>query len=160
MATLADELHNDFLDSGSEGERHEDDEGASTGSQDPPTKYARNGDLEMGDELREADADDMDDGDSDGLLGEAEEETEARLQRERKEQAAPKDMRSVATFVKSMEPVLEVSISHCLSPDQMHRVYIVAISNPDVRAPPAENRVLSVTTTGTTSQERRRSHRR
>jgi hypothetical protein len=106
MATLADELANDFLDDGSDVENGEDGlEPETDGFTMPSPKRARtgDGDLEMsGNEDEDADMNE------DGLLGEAQEETEARLERERKD-AIPKDMRSVSLFMKSLEPVLEVS---------------------------------------------------
>jgi len=107
MATLADELANDFLDDGSDVDNDENGNESDTGGASlPVSKKARaDGGVSAisGDE--DAEDENMDD---EAQLGEAEEETEARLEAERKGQM-PKDMRSVASFMKSLGPVLEVS---------------------------------------------------
>jgi len=114
MATLADELANDFLDDGSDVDN--EDNGVDSETEALPTpasKKARtDGGLSAIDGDEDAEDEEMVD---EGLLGEAEEETEARLDAERKGQM-PKDMRSVSSFMKSLGPVLEVSEALLLKP--------------------------------------------
>jgi len=114
MATLADELANDFLDDGSDVDNEENGVDSETEAlPTPASKKARtDGGLSAIDGDEDAEDEEMVD---EGLLGEAEEETEARLNAERKGQM-PKDMRSVASFMKSLGPVLEVSEALLLKP--------------------------------------------
>jgi hypothetical protein len=107
MATLADELANDFLDDGSDVDNEENGVDLEPDTlAGPASKKARtDGGLPVLDGDEDVEDEDMGD---DAQLGEAEEETEARLDAERKGQM-PKDMRSVASFMKSLGPVLEVS---------------------------------------------------
>lgn len=107
MATLADELQNDFADSGDEGEQYEEDEEATAPNPSASALNGADGEVEMDDGDAEEDEDvGMDD--ADAFHDEATEETEARLQRQR-QAAIPKDMAAVAKFVTSMKPALEVS---------------------------------------------------
>ena len=109
MATLADELENDFAASGSEDEGSQGDEmdgQASvsrdlngTGQEKDVEDAGDNGDVEDTEMLDES-----------GRPMEAEEEKEARLHGPvHRTQPQGKDMRSVQSFMKSMEPILEVS---------------------------------------------------
>jgi len=106
MATLADELANDFLDGDSDIENGEDDNNPEA------TGFTMLGpkdqSLAVDQDMEDLEAEDEDMEDTDALHDEAAEETEARLEQERKEQA-PQDMRSVSSFMKSLEPILEVS---------------------------------------------------
>lgn len=105
MATLADELANDFRDdSGDENGAEDLDLDANGFMLSMPKGQSAAVDEDMED--LEAEGEDMED--PDALHDEAAEETEHRLGRERKEQA-PKDIRSVSSFMKSLEPILEVS---------------------------------------------------
>jgi len=108
MATLADELANDFLDDDSDIDNGEEDHNpeAVGFTMSAPTVHSAAVDQLMKDQ----DEEDEDMEDPDALHDEAAEETEDRLERERKEQA-PKDMRSVSSFMKSLEPILEVSLT-------------------------------------------------
>jgi len=122
MATLADELQNDFADSGSErGDEVDVEAEDGFGGLAEKDLYGEDNDGE--DEA-------MTDGDNNDepkviLLDEAEEEEEARLQTEKAGQREHKDMRSVASFMRSMEPILEVShISQLYTPAMKPRVYI------------------------------------
>ena len=99
MATLADELQNDFLSSGEEerdAEENSADEDAAWDQEAQENGRAGNVDEDV----------EMDD----GMLGEAEEETEARLQAQKKSEIVGKDLGGVAKFMKGMEPILEVSL--------------------------------------------------
>lgn len=112
MATLADELQNDFADSGSDrGEDVENDVDDTASGLNVRSAYG----------IMEEDEDDEDEnmgeepGDSEPkvvLLDEAEEEEEARLNSDSVMGRESKDMRGVANFMRSMEPILEVSSAH------------------------------------------------
>lgn len=99
MATLVDELQNDFADSGDEEELLDE-------------QMAEDEDVADGDDVQM----------TEDFAGEAEEETEARLEKERRAQNVPKDMQSVLRFVKTVEPVLEVSssLSTCEQASSLH----------------------------------------
>jgi hypothetical protein len=117
MSTLADELLNDFEDSGSEGEQVEDEE-ASAGAQN-------------GMEL------DGDEEDVDEEMGEVEDEEEAKAKVEKMQLGHVNDVRSVAGLMKILEPVLEVSPQ---SPLRLH-VYKIGLTisrklNISSRCPP------------------------
>ena len=121
MATVADELLNDFEDSGSENDEAPNEDlfagddvstggdGVSAGQQQGQQREA---DMEL-DEDEEA----PQDGDADGAApshlkmddGEDEEETKARV--EKMELKAVSDVRSVAGLMKQLDPVIEVSSS-------------------------------------------------
>lgn len=109
MATLADELQNDFADSGDDGDQYDEDEEATAPNPSAAVLNAADNEVEMGDGDAEEDEDvGMDD--ADAFHDEAAEETEARIQRQR-QAAIPKDMAAVTKFVASMQPALEVSHS-------------------------------------------------
>ena len=119
MATIADELLNDFEDSGSENEEAPNEDlfagddattagdGVSAGQQQG---QQRDVDMEL-DEDEEAPQDADADGAAPSHLklddGEDEEETKARV--EKMELKAVSDVRSVAGLMKQLDPVIEVS---------------------------------------------------
>lgn len=111
MATLADELQNDFADSGSENEAPQDQDGNE--SEDDELNGMRIDGDQNGDVQKDGDEDENA-AHPEGLPGEAPEETEARLKAQKRDTEQPADMRRVAKFTASMEPVLEVS--HFSSP--------------------------------------------
>ncbi len=110
MSTLADELLNDFEDSGSDGEG-EQEHGILRDVATPPTNGAQDGMILDGDE--EA----MDDEDeeaaaaeaSNGAIADAEDEEEAHAKVEKMRLGGVSDVRNVAGLMKTLEPVLEVS---------------------------------------------------
>ena len=112
MASLADELLNDFDDSGSEGEGEENgvkDEEAS------PLVGAgftlKGGDAHQHSNQNDAE---MNSGGAEELEGDEDEE-EAKQKVEKMQLGGVRDVRSVASLMKTMEPVLEVS-SPCSPP--------------------------------------------
>ena len=140
MATLADELANDFLDDGSDVDNEENGVDSETEALSAPvSKKARTeGGLSALNGDEDAEDEEMVD---EGLLGEAEEETEARLDAERKGQM-PKDMRSVASFMKSLGPVLEVSEALLLN--HLIKIYNQSEHRSDFRLLRTGHRPLSV----------------
>ena len=125
MTTVADELLNDFEDSGSEAEnengdgyRDEDtlDAPAARGFVQDADAAADRGDMELdGDE--EPVEDDDDDGFAVSKSGvEVEDEEEAKAKVEKMQLGGVSDVRSVAGLMKTLEPLLEVStiLDSCL----------------------------------------------
>lgn len=115
MATLADELLNDFEDTDSEAGDEPQDDGFSNGlvrAQDGGGQA--NGDVSMtgGDDVEDED-EDMDDGDVKIDATEDPEETKAKV--EKMQLGGVRDVRSVARLMKTLEPVLEVSSPYDLS---------------------------------------------
>lgn len=115
MTTIADELLNDFEDSGSEqGEERPDDllgetDGLSGANGTAGVKQENVG-MELEDDEEEPEDEDVDAGVPAHLKvedGEDEEETKARV--EKLELKAVSDVRSVAGLMKQLEPVIEVS---------------------------------------------------
>lgn len=122
MATLADELLNDFEESGSEGEAGETNDGlqqdsAETGVDGTPKDGADGMELD-GDEAGAADkgnglnsAEDSKDKQEEGGEGEGEgeEEEDSQAKIERMQLGGVTDVRSVARLMKTLQPILEVS---------------------------------------------------
>jgi len=113
MSTLADELLQDFEDSGSEGEGQNeglfpDNEDAKDGLNGNAPYSGANGSMELDGDEEEVDEDEEMSGVADtGADVEDEEETKAKV--EKMELGAVDDVRSVARLMKTLEPVLEVS---------------------------------------------------
>lgn len=120
MATIADELLNDFEDSGSENEEAPSEDlfaGDGIGAEHPPTDGAsghkqQNGEMEL-----EGDEEAAQDADADGAapthlkMEDAEDEAETKARVEKMELKAVNDVRSVAGLMKQLDPVIEVSYS-------------------------------------------------
>ena len=112
MSTLADELLNDFEDSGSEGEGEQQNGHFQDSTSPPPSGLANGHHKSSGADLAMDDADeDEDDGDEmAGIQGtddaEGEEETKAKV--EKMQLGGVSDVRNVAGLMKTLEPVLEV----------------------------------------------------
>lgn len=104
MATLADELQNDFADSGSENEGQYEE--GSDGDTAPQTGRRRSDEEQDG--VMEEDGDEGA-AHPEALPGEAPEETEARLKAQKRANEEPADMRKVSRFSAKMDPVLKVS---------------------------------------------------
>jgi U4/U6 small nuclear ribonucleoprotein PRP31 len=111
MATLADELLNDFEDTDDEAGDELDNEGSSNGlvrNQDGGAP--KHGDVDMADGDEQED-DAMDGGDR---LAATDDPEEAKAKVEKMQLGGVRDVRSVAHLMKTLEPVLEVSIPHDL----------------------------------------------
>lgn len=115
MSTLADELHNDFEDSGSEGEDEQQTGLLQDGSPQPATNkkafasddtMVLDGDEEDLDEEEEMDAATA----SNDAVAEVEDEEEAKAKVEKMQLGGVNDVRNVAGLMKTLEPVLEVSL--------------------------------------------------
>ena len=117
MSTLADELLNDFEDSGSEGETDQRD-GNIQESETPTTSLNGRGKITS----MILDGDEEDDGDDDETMQngtvsiqEADDEEEAKAKVEKMQLGAVSDVRTVAGLMKTLEPVLEVSFISCFA---------------------------------------------
>ena len=116
MSTLADELLNDFEDSGSEGEGDQQNGFL----QDGPSPPAANGHhtpagsmVLDGDEENVDSDDEMEGMQGDGAAADVEDEEEAKAKVEKMQLGGVNDVRSVAGLMKTLEPVLEVCASLC-----------------------------------------------
>ena len=114
MSTLADELLNDFEDSGSEG----NDDQQNGFLQDGPSPPAANGHhtpagsmVLDGDEEHVDSDDEMEGMQGDGGVADVEDEEEAKAKVEKMQLGGVNDVRSVAGLMKTLEPVLEVCTS-------------------------------------------------
>lgn len=140
MTTIANELLNDFEDSGSENEEEQNEgyypdgeNGTYTGTNgDSTVKRGSEGMVLEDDEEEEEDGDvGLEDGAPSHLKMEAdedEEETKARV--EKMELKAVSDVRSVAVLMKQLDPVMEVSHPHPECRDRI--ICIFANSLPDL----------------------------
>ncbi|TAQ87912.1 hypothetical protein B7494_g3751 [Chlorociboria aeruginascens] len=111
MSTLADELLQDFEDSGSEGDQNE---GLFPDNSEPKLglnghSTGTNGSMELDGDEEEVDYDEEMSGMNDAVEAEDEEETKAKV--EKMQLGGVDDVRSVAGLMKTLEPVLEVSTS-------------------------------------------------
>jgi len=122
MASLADELLNDFEDSGSEGGEEQsstlfEDEGSSRATNGHATKAAL---LESTSEMAlDGDEEPMEDQDEEAVLGadmehealeDAQDPEETKAKVEKMQLGGVSDVRNVAGLMKSLQPVLEVSL--------------------------------------------------
>lgn len=125
MSTLADELLNDFEDSGSD--RDEQQYGFLHGNATPPLanghqhKTPSYGSTIMADaeEIEDEDGDeDMVNGDvvESEQLGDVEDEEEAKAKVEKMQLGGVNDVRNIAGLMKVLEPVLEVGLFSQISP--------------------------------------------
>lgn len=138
MATLADELLNDFEDSGSEGEVDRQD-GLGQNESTPPSTV-RGDDAQHGSMILDGDEEDDEDdetpvpGAARDFVGEAEDEEDAKAKVEKMRLGGVNDVRNVANLMKTLEPVLEVRDSLIPFHDFpiMARVYILLALSPDV----------------------------
>ena len=123
MSTLADELLNDFEDSGSEAEG--EDEQQNGFLQDDATPPATNGRAQApeGSMVLDGDEEDVSEDEEAAALGtngaaaDVEDEEEAKAKVEKMQLGGVNDVRSVAGLMKTLEPVLQVwAISLILLP--------------------------------------------
>ena len=117
MSTLADELLQDFEDSGSEGEEQQNEglfpnnEDVKNGLNGHATGLSgANGGMELDGDEEEVDEDEEMAGINDSGV-DVEDEEEAKAKVEKMELGGVDDVRSVARLMKTLEPVLEVSTS-------------------------------------------------
>lgn len=113
MATLADELLNDFEDSGSEGEG-EQHKGFMQDITSPPAPnghtYGQNGSMILDGDEEEVDEDEeMTAAEvTKNAVADAEDEDEAKAKVEKMQLGGVSDVRNVASLMTTLEPVLEV----------------------------------------------------
>lgn len=134
MATVADELLNDFEDSGSEGEEEVDqnefnEDGVSSipaanGLDKPSDPSEKQGGMELDDDEEDIDDDDME-GAVQGTAQEAEDEEEAKERVEKMQLGGVSDVRSVASLMKTLDPILEVSTLHEYTPFHVNMIHIL-----------------------------------
>ena len=130
MSTLADELLQDFEDSGSEGEGEQQNGGLFSESE--PSRSGANGHLSNGDIGMELDGDGDDaiddDEEMEGIPGAAvtltDDTEEAKAKVEKMQLGGVSDVRSVAGLMKTLEPVIEVSTIYFPSSIYEDSVYI------------------------------------
>ena len=123
MATLADELLNDFEDNGS-GDEGEQQNGFLQGPASPlgPNDHQRNnGSMLIDDEEEDDEDDEMMNGDHNMEDAQDEEETKAKV--EKMQLGGVSDVRNVAGLMKTLEPVLEVRHSFPLPPLPLFEAY-------------------------------------
>lgn len=116
MATVADELLNDFEDSGSEGEEESKDIFQDDGLGDVPSanglradSMPQETDMELDGDEEPVDDDLAGDTAMNGKMEEQEDEEETKARVEKMQLGGVSDVRSVASLMKTLEPVLEVS---------------------------------------------------
>ena len=122
MSTLADDLLNDFADSGSEGEGEQQNgflqdevtppaSGLVNGHGRKSTSTGQDGGMELDDDEEEVGDEDeeMANGDA-SKVDDIEDEEEAKAKVEKMQLGGVNDVRSVAGLMKTLEPVLEVGI--------------------------------------------------
>lgn len=129
MSTLADELLNDFEDTGSEGEG-EQHNGFLQASPSPPASGLPNGHPKINGSVPADDAEEDEDEDTEMLNGstgmeDAEDEEETKAKVEKMQLGGVSDVRNVAGLMKTLGPVLEVGSSKfVVSSILKHKIYI------------------------------------
>jgi U4/U6 small nuclear ribonucleoprotein PRP31 len=110
MATLADELLNDFEDSGSE--RGEEEQNGLRKEEDVPNQHGQKAEG-LGMDIDEDVEDEYEDEEMNGLkkesLDDVDDEEAAKAKVEKMQLGGVNDVRTVAGLMKTLEPVLEVS---------------------------------------------------
>ncbi|KAF0318733.1 Prp31 C terminal domain-containing protein [Colletotrichum asianum] len=112
MATLAEELFNDFADSGSEADETQQDGNDAIGLDLAPqtVNHSSSNDMDLDADDSEADADDdVMAGVSKGTVDTVEDAEDAKSKVEKMQLGGVSDVRSVASLMQTLEPVLEVS---------------------------------------------------
>lgn len=121
MTTIAEELLNDFDDSGSEEEQEQNEDSlgfgdsgnlftSTDGATNDHTEYGGGGGMELDDDEEEVDEADIEGGASRHTkMEEAEDEEETKARVEKMELKTVSDVRSVAGLMKQLDPVIEVS---------------------------------------------------
>ena len=114
MSTLADELLNDFEDSGSERDNEQQTAFLQDDGTPPETKGAQAPEGSMvldGDEEDVDEDEDRDGAPLNGVVADVEDEDEAKAKVEKMQLGGVNDVRSVAGLMRTLEPVLEVCAS-------------------------------------------------
>lgn len=123
MATLADELLNDFEDSGDENEEEQNNEGPQDdgvaslfprdGAAQQPTTGGDTGGMELDGDEEEVDEDEelMNGAAAKQARDAPEDEEETKARVEKMQLGSVNDVRNVAGLMKALQPVLEVSLS-------------------------------------------------
>lgn len=112
MATLAEELFNDFADSGSEADETQQDGNNALGLDLAPqtVNHSSSNDMDLDADDSEADADDdVMAGVSKGTVDTVEDAEDAKSKVEKMQLGGVSDVRSVASLMQTLEPVIEVS---------------------------------------------------
>lgn len=114
MSTLADELLNDFEESGSEGEDEQQNGLLQESATPPAASSVNNGIRDSGSMVLDGDEEDeaaSEEAVADGAsqLDEVEDEEEAKAKVEKMQLGGVSDVRTVAGLMRTLEPVLEVS---------------------------------------------------
>lgn len=112
MATLAEELFNDFADSGSEADETQQDGNDALGLDLAPqtVNHSSSNDMDLDADDSEADADDdVMAGVSKGTVDTVEDAEDAKSKVEKMQLGGVSDVRSVASLMQTLEPVIEVS---------------------------------------------------
>lgn len=148
MSTLADELLNDFEDSGSEGEPETENGGLfpEADGHAPTTNGNR--------ESMELDGDEEDVSEDEDMTGagiaidalDDEEATKAKV--EKMQLGGVDDVRSVAGLMKTLEPVLEVSTFSFPAPFSEQRFTSPICTSPDIFRAPTEDIIFPEPTAG------------
>lgn len=150
MATLADELLNDFEDSGSE--RGDDPDGGLDDNSTPPTT---NGTLNDGMVLDGDEEGDDDNAMEDVAVGDTDDQEDAKAKVEKMQLGGVSDVRNVAGLMKTLEPVLEVSSSN-ICPSVTQTAFTSLCKNsPDNISSPPENCILPEPATRKTDHHHR-----
>ena len=116
MSTLADELLNDFEDSGSEGEERRQD-GFLRDEASPPAANGH-GDAPEGSMILDGDEEEVGDdegtggGPINGVAADVEDQEDAKAKVEKMQLGGVSDVRSVAGLMKTLEPILQVCAFH------------------------------------------------
>jgi len=112
MSTLADELLNDFEDSGSDGEGEQRNGFLQDDASPPATNgraHAPDGSMVLDGDEEEVDEDEeMEGAPLNGVVADVEDEEEAKAKVEKMQLGNVSDVRSVAGLMKTLEPILEV----------------------------------------------------
>ncbi|KAL8869141.1 MAG: hypothetical protein Q9174_004490 [Haloplaca sp. 1 TL-2023] len=132
MSTLADELLNDFEDSGSEGEE-EQQNGFLQESATPPRVNGKDSQAMLLDGDEEDEPSDEEDAPNGALkLEEVDDEEEAKAKVEKMQLGGVSDVRTVAGLMTTLEPVLEVRPPNPLFLVMLAKVYSKIEHSPDV----------------------------
>jgi hypothetical protein len=154
MATLADELLNDFDDTGSEEEEQQQDGflevNADRHRNEDEFRKARRGStpgMELdGDEEEVEDEEDEFAGKDAVELKDAADEEETKAKVEKMKLGGVSDVRNVAGLMKTLQPVLEVRLLALLQLPGTSAFTSLSCSSPDFRPSRAENRTSSIHT--------------
>lgn len=159
MSTLADDLLNDFADSGSEDEGEQQNgllqdeasppaNGIVNGHSRKSTSIDQDGGMELDDDEEEVEDEDEEMMNADTLkVDDIQDEEEAKAKVEKMQLGAVNDVRSVAGLMKTLEPVLEVGLTPFPLQDVLREaqgLHLLCGHSPDVLRRRVENSTLPV----------------